>query len=52
MQDEPIHKALFLDRDGVINKNLHYISDINKFELNCPIEDVIFLKRFKKDFKK
>ena len=47
MQDEPIHKALFLDRDGVINKNLHYISDINKFEFMPGIFDLCILAKSK-----
>ena len=36
-------KAIFLDRDGVINKEVDNLSDINKFELLDNVTDVIKL---------
>ena len=35
--------ALFLDRDGVINKNLGYVSDISRFEFFPEIMEICFL---------
>lgn len=39
--------ALFLDRDGVINKNLGYVSDISKFEFFPQIMEICFLAQKK-----
>jgi D-glycero-D-manno-heptose 1,7-bisphosphate phosphatase len=47
MQDEPFHKALFLDRDGVINKNIGYISDISQFEFMPGIFELCILAKSK-----
>jgi D-glycero-D-manno-heptose 1,7-bisphosphate phosphatase len=40
MQNDLSQKALFLDRDGVVNKNFHYVFDINKFEFMPGIFDL------------
>ena len=37
------YSAVFLDRDGVINKNLGYVSDISRFEFFPEIMEICFL---------
>jgi D-glycero-D-manno-heptose 1,7-bisphosphate phosphatase len=39
------HKAIFLDRDGVINKNNHYVNCIDDFEILPRVREA--LKLFK-----
>lgn len=38
-------KAIFLDRDGVINKNTHYVNSVDEFEILPGVHDA--LKLFK-----
>ena len=40
MQSDQIQKALFLDRDGVVNRNFHYVFDKKEFEFMPGIFDL------------
>lgn len=37
MQDLPFRRGLFLDRDGVVNMNRHYVGRIDDFDFNSGI---------------
>lgn len=38
-----MHKAIFLDRDGVINKNTHYCNCVDDFEILPKVKDALML---------
>jgi D-glycero-D-manno-heptose 1,7-bisphosphate phosphatase len=38
-----MHKAIFLDRDGVINKNTHYCNTVDDFYILPKVKDALML---------
>jgi D-glycero-D-manno-heptose 1,7-bisphosphate phosphatase len=47
MQSKPLRKGLFLDRDGIVNINQHYVHHIYNFEFVPGIFELCFWARSK-----